>query len=95
MGHQAPPHEAEEWLRRLFASSIRPDARRSLSDWSEAERVVAEGGYQGAWRNARAPYLAEIMDYCTLHCPTPRVSVCGGNRPSMGCPCASITRPSS
>ena len=78
MGHQAPPHEAEEWLRRLFASSIRPDARRSLSDWSEAEGVVAEGGYQRAWRNARAPYLAEIMEYCTLHCPTPRVSVCGG-----------------
>jgi phage terminase large subunit GpA-like protein len=73
---QAP--EAATWLARLFAHGIRPDAKRSLSEWAEAERIVAEGGYQGPWRHRLTPYLVEPMLYAGLNCKTPRVSICGG-----------------
>lgn len=65
------------FLARLFATAIRPDPRRSVAEWSEAERVVSEGPHQGPWRNARTPYLTEIMERCSLHCPTRRVSIMG------------------
>jgi phage terminase large subunit GpA-like protein len=70
--------EAEAWLLRLFARAIRPDRQRPLSEWAEAERIVAEGGYQGPWRNRLTPYLIEPMDYAGLTCPTPRVTISGG-----------------
>jgi phage terminase large subunit GpA-like protein len=70
--------EAEAWLLRLFARAIRPDRQRPLSEWAEAERIVAEGGYQGTWRNRLTPYLVEPMDYAGLTCPTPRVTFRGG-----------------
>jgi phage terminase large subunit GpA-like protein len=70
--------EAEAWLLRLFARAIRPDRQRPLSEWAEAERIVAEGGYQGPWRNRLTPYLVEPMDYAGMTCPTPRVTFRGG-----------------
>lgn len=62
-------------LLRLLAAGIRPDPRRSVAEWAEAERVVSEGAYEGRWRNARAPYLVEIMERMSLYCPTRRVTL--------------------
>jgi phage terminase large subunit GpA-like protein len=73
----APSSDGATWLRALLAAGLRPDPRRSTAEWAEAERIVSEGAYEGRWRNARAPYLVEIMERCTLHCPTRRVSLLG------------------
>jgi len=70
--------DGREWLRRLFAAGIRPDPRRSLAEWAEAERIVSEGGYQGPWRHRLTPYLVEPMEYAGLSCRTPEVSISGG-----------------
>lgn len=72
-----PEHDGSAFLRGLFARAIRPDPRRTVAEWAQAERVVAEGPEQGPWRNARTPYLVEIMERCSLHCPTRRVSFLG------------------
>jgi phage terminase large subunit GpA-like protein len=69
----APPGDIG--LLRLLAAGIRPDPRRSVAEWAEAERVVSEGAYEGRWRNARAPYLVEIMERMSLYCPTRRVTL--------------------
>lgn len=63
------------FIARAVADGIRPDPRRSLSEWAEAERVVAEGSVQGPWRNTRAPFLTEIMDKLTLRHPCERVTL--------------------
>jgi phage terminase large subunit GpA-like protein len=74
-----PPHsqQADDFacISRAIAEGLRPDPRRSLSEWAEAERIVAEGSVQGPWRNARAPFLAEIMDKLTLRHPCQRVTL--------------------
>lgn len=69
----APPGDIG--LLRLLAQGIRPDPRRSVAEWAEqAPRIVAEGSVEGRWRNARAPYLVEVMERMSLHCPTRRVT---------------------
>lgn len=73
----APPDDGAHFLLRLLADGIRPDPRRTTAEWAQAERVVSEGAAAGRWRNERAPYLTEIMERCSLHCPTRRVSVMG------------------
>lgn len=72
-----PPDDGAFYLRSLFAETMRPDPRRSVAEWAQAERIVAEGASQGRWRNERAPYLVEIMEACSLHNPTRRVSLLG------------------
>ena len=72
----APPDGAQ-FLLRLLADGLRPDPRRTVADWASAERIVAEGAYEGRWRNERAPYLTEIMEACSLYRPTRRVSLLG------------------
>ena len=78
MEAHTPADDAAAWLRRLFAASIRPDRKRPLSEWAEAERIVSEGGYQGPWRNSLTPYLIEPMDKAGLLCSVPRVTIRGG-----------------
>jgi phage terminase large subunit GpA-like protein len=74
----APPtDDGARFLLRLLADGLRPDPRRSVAEWAQAERVVAEGAYEGRWRNERAPYLTEPMQRASLHCPTRRVSFMG------------------
>jgi phage terminase large subunit GpA-like protein len=73
----APPPDGALFLLRLLADGIRPDPRRSTAEWSQAERVVSEGAYEGRWRNERTPYLIEPMERASLHCPTRRVSFMG------------------
>lgn len=72
-----PQRQADDlaFIARAVAEGIRPDPRRSLSQWSEAERIVSEGAVQGPWRNARAPYLTEIMDKLTLRHPCQHVTL--------------------
>ncbi|NKC33490.1 phage terminase large subunit family protein [Falsiroseomonas selenitidurans] len=72
-----PADDSARFLARLFAEGIRPDPRRTVSAWAEAERVVSEGSSQGRWRNERAPYLTEVMDRCSLRDPTRRVTLLG------------------
>lgn len=76
----APPRDGERFLLTLLAEGLRPDPRRPVSAWAEAERVVSEGAYEGRWRNHRAPYLVEPMDRCSLTCRTPYVSIMGSSQ---------------
>jgi phage terminase large subunit GpA-like protein len=71
-----PPRQADDlaFITRAIAEGIRPDPRRTVSEWAEAERYVSEGAAQGPWRNARAPYLTEIMDKLTLRHPCTQVT---------------------
>lgn len=73
----APPPDGAPFLLGLLADGLRPDPRRTVAEWAAAERIVSEGAYEGRWRNERAPYLIEIMERCSLHCPTRRVSLLG------------------
>lgn len=59
------------------ARGLRPNPRRSVAAWADAERVVsAESGspWPGRWSTARAPYLREIMEKLTLAHPARRVT---------------------
>lgn len=59
------------------ARALRPNPRRSVAEWAEAERVVsAESGspWPGRWRTARVPYLREIMEKLSLAHPARRVT---------------------
>lgn len=73
----APEHDGASFLLGLLADGIRPDRRRPLSEWAEAERVLTEGAHEGRWRNHRAPYLVEIMDRLSMHCATNYVTIQG------------------
>lgn len=71
------PDEGAAFLLKLFAEGLRPDPRRTVAEWAQAERMVTEGASQGRWRNERAPYLNEIMEACSLWKPQRRVSLLG------------------
>lgn len=47
-----------------FAQGCQPRQRLSVSDWSDANRVLTSEGSSepGPWRTSRTPYLREIMD---------------------------------
>lgn len=72
-----PAADASAFLAGIFATALRPDPRRTVAEWAAAQRIVSEGAYEGPWRNDRAPYLTEILEVCTLHRPTRRVSLLG------------------
>jgi phage terminase large subunit GpA-like protein len=74
---QAPADDGARYLLRLFAEGLRPDPRRSTAEWAAAERIVSEGAYQGRWRHERTPYLTEMMERVSLHCPTRRITILG------------------
>ena len=44
--HPLPEADARTLLR-LFAEAIRPDPRRTVAEWAEANRVVTEGPHAG------------------------------------------------
>lgn len=68
----------EAWLRGIFARGLRPNPRRTVAQWADAERVVSEGPAQGRWRTSRTPYLREPMEKATLRHPCRRVVIRGG-----------------
>jgi phage terminase large subunit GpA-like protein len=48
-----------------LSRALMPPRRLRVSEWAEAERIVAaESGsrFPGAWRNDRAPHLVDVMD---------------------------------
>ena len=72
------PHDDDQFIVALFCAGIRPDPRRTVSEWADARRVVTEGAHEGPWRTSRTPYLREPMDACTLAHPARWVTIKGG-----------------
>ncbi|UXQ89127.1 terminase large subunit family protein [Synechococcus phage MinM1] len=71
------PDPAAEAVYGAASRAFRPNPRRSVADWAEAERVVsAESGspWPGRWQTRRVPYLREIMEKLTLSHPARRVT---------------------
>ncbi len=89
-GIPRPPSSGVEGLEpalrvaaRALAQGLKPPARRTLSQWAEAERVVsAEGGspWPGRWSSVNTPYLVEIMDELSLSSPATEVVVKKGQQ---------------
>jgi phage terminase large subunit GpA-like protein len=55
--------------------AIRPKAPLTVSEWSDANRVLSgEGSAEaGAWKTSRTPYLREIMDALSEESPVRKV----------------------
>lgn len=64
-------------LWRALADGVRPRGRLSVSQWSDANRILSSKGAseRGAWRTSRVPYLREIMDQLSDNATTQRVVV--------------------
>jgi phage terminase large subunit GpA-like protein len=69
------PHD--DYTRRLLARLLRPRERLSVSQWSDAHRVLSPkaSSEPGPWRTARTPYLREPMDALSEASPVERVVV--------------------
>ncbi|MHA1537410.1 MAG: phage terminase large subunit family protein [Alphaproteobacteria bacterium] len=61
--------------RAAWRAAFRPDPLLTVSEWSERFRVLSSraSAEPGQWRNARTPYLAEIMDALSAASPIERV----------------------
>ncbi len=64
-----PMLSAEQEYRQAFARGLLPDAVMTVSQWSDAHRMLdARGSPEpGKWRTDRTPYLREIMDNMSIH----------------------------
>ena len=62
-------------LERAWREGLRPDPRLTVSEWAERYRMLStkESAEPGRWRNARTPYLREIMDCLSPASPVERV----------------------
>lgn len=58
-----------------WRAGIKPEPLLTVSQWADAHRVLSSKGSAepGQWRNARTPYLAEIMDCLSPSHPAQRV----------------------
>jgi phage terminase large subunit GpA-like protein len=58
-----------------FLHAIRPSAPRTVSDWAGENRILSSesSAEPGRWRNARTPFLVEIMDKLSEHSKTEKV----------------------
>ncbi len=63
-----------------LAAGIRPEPEVLVSDWATEHRVLVQvsSAEPGGWRNARTPYLVEIMDCLSTHSGIEQVSVMKG-----------------
>jgi len=68
---------AHQVLLSSAARAMRPRKRLTLSEWSDAHRVLTSKGASepGRWRTSRTPYLREIMDGMSVHSPVSKVVV--------------------
>lgn len=67
-------------LMSVFAASVRPTDKLSVSGWAARDRVVApesNSPYPGPWDNAHVSYLTEIMDTMGFDHPAQEVAVLG------------------
>lgn len=60
-----------------FATACRPRKRLTVSQWSDAHRVLTPkaSSEPGPWRTDRIPYLREIMDCLSVSSPVQSVSI--------------------
>jgi len=51
-------------LQSAWRAGIKPEPLMTVSEWTDAHRMLSSKGSAepGPWRNARTPYLKEIMD---------------------------------
>lgn len=58
-----------------WRAGLKPEPLLTVSEWAEANRMLSSKGSAepGPWRNARTPYLAEIMDCLSPSHPAQRV----------------------
>ena len=68
--------DASAVIAEAWADAWQIPPRVTVSEWSDAHRVIAEGAgaEPGRWRTARTPYLREIMDNLSAHSPVREVS---------------------
>ena len=67
-------------IERAWREGLRPDPRLTVSEWAERYRMLStkESAEPGRWRNARTPYLREIMDCLSPASPVERVVLMKG-----------------
>jgi phage terminase large subunit GpA-like protein len=60
----ADDYEGALEIERAWRDGLRPDPLLTVSEWAERYRMLStkESAEPGRWRNARTPYLREIMD---------------------------------
>ncbi len=58
-----------------FSAACRPRQRLSLSQWSDAHRVLSRkaSSEPGRWKTSRTPYLRELMDCLSEHSDVKRI----------------------
>ena len=67
-------------IERAWREGLRPDPRLTVSEWAGRYRMLStkESAEPGHWRNARTPYLREIMDCLSPSSPVERVVLMKG-----------------
>jgi phage terminase large subunit GpA-like protein len=62
---------------RASAEAMRPDVRRSVVEWADAERILPAGvsPKPGRWKTSTVPYLREPMEVLRLAHPARRVTL--------------------
>jgi len=63
--------DVDQAYREAFARGMRPEPRTSVAQWSEDHRRLSRvaSSEPGRWRNARTPYLVEIMEVLSVTSP--------------------------
>jgi len=76
----ADDYEGALEIERAWREGLRPDPRLTVSEWAERYRMLStkESAEPGRWRNARTPYLREIMDCLSPTSPVERVVLMKG-----------------
>ena len=76
----ADDYEGAFEIERAWREGLRPDPRLTVSEWAERYRMLStkESAEPGRWRNARTPYLREIMDCLSPASPVERVVLMKG-----------------
>jgi phage terminase large subunit GpA-like protein len=71
----ADDYEGALEIERAWREGLRPEPRLTVSEWAERYRMLStkESAEPGRWRNARTPYLREIMDCLSPTSPVERV----------------------
>jgi phage terminase large subunit GpA-like protein len=77
---KADDYEGALEIERAWREGLRPDPRLTVSEWAERYRMLStkESAEPGRWRNARTPYLREIMDCLSPASPVERVVLMKG-----------------
>ena len=76
----ADDYDGAREIEGAWREGLRPDPRLTVSEWAERYRMLStkESAEPGRWRNARTPYLREIMDCLSPTSPVERVVLMKG-----------------